>query len=70
MCLIVSQGYEVFAIDMAVGEQMQKLRCKNYGCDLRSESSIQSFAELFRDKRLDLLLNIAGNSLLMTRLCC
>lgn len=60
MCLIVSQGYEVHAIDMTVGERMQKLGCKTYQCDLRSESSIQSFAKHFRNKRLDLLLNIAG----------
>ncbi len=52
MCLIVSQGYEVHAVDMNVGERMQKLGCKTYQCDLRSESSIQSFAEHFEDKRL------------------
>ena len=45
---------------MTVGEQMQKLGCKTYQCDLRSETSIQSFAEHFKDKRLDILLNIAG----------
>ena len=69
ICLHVSQGYEVHAIDMNVGEQMQKLGCKTYQCDLRSESSIQSFAEHFKDKRLDLLLNIAGIFLLITLLC-
>ena len=62
MYLTVLQGYEVHAIDMTVGEQMQKLGCKTYQCDLRSESSIESFAEHFKDKRLDLLLNIAGVS--------
>ena len=67
--LMVSQGYEVHAIDMTIGEQMQKLGCKTYQCDLRSESSIQSFAEHFKDKRLDLLLNIAGISLSIILLC-
>lgn len=67
---MVLQGYEVHAIDMVDGEQMQKLGCKNYQCDLRSESSIQSFVEQFKDKRLDLLLNIAGNSLLTPLLGC
>lgn len=66
---MVSQGYEVHAIDMTIGEQMQKLGCKTYQCDLRSESSIQSFAEHFKDKRLDLLLNIAGISLSIILLC-
>lgn len=69
MFLIVSQGYEVHAIDMNVGEQMQKLGCKTYQCDLRSESSIESFAEHFKNKRLDLLLNIAGLSHSITLLC-
>ena len=62
MYLIGSQGYEVHAIDMTAGEQMQQLGCKTYQCDLRSEKSIESFAENFKDKRLDLLLNIAGIS--------
>ena len=69
ICLIVSQGYDVHAIDMTVGEQLQKLGCKTYQCDLRSESSIQSFAKHFKDKRLDLLLNIAGVPLSITLLC-
>ena len=69
MCLIVSQGYEVHAIDMTVGQQMQQLGCKTYQCDLRSESAIESFAKHFKDKRLDLLLNIAGVSPSITLIC-
>ena len=67
--LIGSQGYEVHAVDITVGEQMQKLGCKTHQCDLRSESSIASFAEHFKNKRLDLLLNIAGVSPSITLLC-
>ena len=69
MFLIISQGYEVHAIDVNAGERMQKLGCKTYQCDLRSESSIESFAEHFKDKRLDLLLNIAGVSPSITLYC-
>lgn len=55
-----SQGYEVHALDMTVGEKMKSLGCHTHQCDLTSEGSIQAFAKSFKGKQMDLLLNIAG----------
>ena len=47
--------------EVTVGKKMQQLGCEIYQCDLTSQNSINAFVEKFKSRRLDILLNIAGD---------
>ncbi|KAI4244095.1 MAG: hypothetical protein L6R40_003079 [Gallowayella cf. fulva] len=59
---LVTEKYEVFALDITIGPELKALSCQSFQCDLTSPDSIFKFASHFNplNKPLDLLLNIAG----------
>ncbi|KAG0649235.1 C-factor [Hyphodiscus hymeniophilus] len=58
---LIEEGYTVYACDIKVGDEMQKLKTKYvHQLDVTSPSSMSSFAGEFRSQPLDLLLNVAG----------
>ncbi|KAK4506966.1 hypothetical protein PRZ48_000699 [Zasmidium cellare] len=58
--LLIQEGYEVHAADVAVGENLQSLQCRLHRLDVRSPESISGFAQQLAGKPLDVLLNVAG----------
>lgn len=61
--LLISEGYDVHAVDVNMGEKLKALegpKCKIARVDVTSPDSIQEFKNSFGDKKLDVLLNIAG----------
>ncbi|KAF2172966.1 hypothetical protein M409DRAFT_16917 [Zasmidium cellare ATCC 36951] len=58
--LLIQEGYEVHAADVAVGERLQSLQCRLHRLDVRSPESISGFAQQLASKPIDILLNVAG----------
>lgn len=58
--ILVKEGYEVVAADLHVGDKIKSLGCQTVQLDVTSTSSIGAFKKQFQNRKLDLLLNIAG----------
>ncbi|KAL8711128.1 MAG: hypothetical protein Q9225_007179 [Loekoesia sp. 1 TL-2023] len=56
------ENYTVFALDITIGQDLKKLSCESFECDLSSAESIAQFSSHFNSlgEPLDILLNIAG----------
>ena len=60
-----SKGYDVYALDIQVGEKLQGLasdKCKTNQLDVTDPGSISKFKSLIGDTPVDVLLNVAGQS--------
>ncbi|KAL2356868.1 short-chain alcohol dehydrogenase-like protein [Cryomyces antarcticus] len=55
-----ASGYDVYACDISLGENIKSFGCSSFQLDVRSTDSIEAFSSSFGHKPLDLLLNIAG----------
>ncbi|KAI9802161.1 MAG: hypothetical protein M1833_002082 [Piccolia ochrophora] len=58
--LLISKGYTVYATDIKIGGELEKLDAQTFALDVSSPDSIASFTKFFGNQPLDLLLNIAG----------
>ncbi|KAJ9602243.1 hypothetical protein H2200_013363 [Cladophialophora chaetospira] len=58
--LLARNGYEVYALDMTVGDPIKGLGSKYFQVDVTSTDSISKFKDQLGDTPLDLLLNVAG----------
>lgn len=58
---VARKGYTVYAADIDLGHNLQKLETPHrHRLDVSSPSSISDFAKEFGDQPLDILLNVAG----------
>ncbi|KXT03969.1 hypothetical protein AC578_9289 [Pseudocercospora eumusae] len=58
--ILISEGYEVHAADVNVGEKLQSLQCRLHRLDVTQPESIAGFATQLAGKPVDVLLNVAG----------
>ncbi|KDQ54932.1 hypothetical protein JAAARDRAFT_354502 [Jaapia argillacea MUCL 33604] len=58
--ILEREGWNVYTLDLAIGERLKSLKVKSFQLDVSSPKDIDSFGESFGEQPLDLLLNIAG----------